>query len=235
VLVAHEQLPMKEALFVGTVTHNRKIDVAHGFTYPIWMSFSDLSASRLPRPIRPNSAKYLTVSRIQELLDTQLADTQHDIWLLTQPGLIGRSFNPVSFYFVTEQGAVRWIVAHITNTPWDESHCYVLERSDSDCWYFDKRFHVSPFLPMALKYRWRFSVSAEHIKINMQVLKDDQRIFSAVLNLAPQPLTPGFALSWRLRNPAQNVLTILRIYYQAARLKLKGAPFYAHPNSTKGH
>ena len=88
---------------------------------------------------------------------------------------------------------------------------------------------------MALKYRWRFSVSAEHIKINMQVLKDDQRIFSAVLNLAPQPLTPGFALSWRLRNPAQNVLTILRIYYQAARLKLKGAPFYAHPNSTKGH
>ena len=115
--MAHEQLPMKEALFVGTVTHNRKIDVAHGFTYPIWMSFSDLSASRLPRLIRPNSAKYLTVSRIQELLDTQLADTQHDIWLLTQPGLIGRSFNPVSFYFVTEQGAVRWIVAHITNTP----------------------------------------------------------------------------------------------------------------------
>ncbi len=36
-------------------------------------------------------------------------------------------FNPVAFYYGYEGDQVRWIVAQVTNTPWGEQHCCVLD------------------------------------------------------------------------------------------------------------
>ena len=146
--------------------------------------------------------------------------------------MVGRSFNPVSFYFVARQQEICWIVAHITNTPWDEDHCYVLAQQQSDSWSFDKDFHVSPFMPMALSYTWRFRVAGERIDIDMHLFKEARRVFMATLNLKPEPSSRLLGLKLRLTYPFQNLRTLVRIYYQAALLKLKGAHFYAHPNGS---
>ena len=224
-----------EGVFSGTVVHTRNFDIAHNFDYPIWMSLTPMHGASLPPSLQPRWSKYLNRQRVESLVNVHLHEDTHQIWLLTQPSLVGRSFNPVSFYFVTENSELRWIVAHITNTPWDEEHCYVLRHDVDDVWEFDKAFHVSPFMPMDLSYRWRFHVSAERININMRLLKDGQRIFSAVLDLTPQPINGWQAVLLRLRYPLQNARNLVRIYYQAALLKLKGAHFHAHPNSTPNH
>ena len=56
-------------------------------------------------------------------------------------------------------------------------------------------------------------------------------VFFAALNLKSIPCSGWQALKLRLAYPLQNLRNLVRIYYQAALLKLKGAQFYAHPDS----
>ncbi|EQD72692.1 protein containing DUF1365, partial [mine drainage metagenome] len=88
--------------------------------------------------------------------------------LLTHLRYGGYVFNPVSFYYCHDSGgALAAIIAAITNTPWNERHAYVLPISEAQRrgalweWQFDKAFHVSPFLPLDRRYRWRFSAPGD--------------------------------------------------------------------------
>ena len=62
------------------------------------------------------------------------------------------------------------VVAEVSNTPWNEMHCYVLHPSSVDqvqvrpdperCairYIWPKRFHVSPFMEMNYNYDWTFT------------------------------------------------------------------------------
>ena len=222
---------LREGAFEGTVSHCRQYDVRHQFRYPVWMCLAELSSCRLPGLLRPRFERYLTRSEILAKFSQTLPEDMQ-VWLLTQPSMFGRSFNPVSFYFVSQGNQLVGIVAHITNTPWDESHCYVLEQQTEQLWTFDKTFHVSPFMPMDLRYVWRFEVTGERLLVTMQLLDEGERIFTAALNLRPVEQTRWLPLRLRLQYPCQNLLTLGRIYWQALRLKLKGARFHAHPDST---
>ena len=221
-----------ERAFEGFVSHRRRDAVQHGFRYRMWMSFSRLEGSALPWLLRPRTAKYLSQSDIDDLLTGVLTQQQMaagEVWLLTQPSLFGRSFNPVSFYFVFVDGSCGAVIATITNTPWGEQHSYVLKNTGELKWEFDKTFHVSPFMPMDLRYRWRFELVAEQILITMQLMDEGVSRFSAALSLKPCRAGVFTPLRLKLRYPLQNLMTVSRIYWQAAILKLKGAKFYAHP------
>jgi hypothetical protein len=54
------------------------------------------------------------------------------IRLLTQSRYFGYRMNPVSFYycFDPDDKHVQTIVSEVNNTPWDERHCYILDRSN---------------------------------------------------------------------------------------------------------
>ena len=220
-----------ESAFVGTVSHSRSYDIRHHFRYRIWMALARLEKSGLPWLLRPVFKRYLATSEVRSMFSDDVAE-QSDVWLLTQPGLFGRSFNPVSFYFLTRNAELLGVVAHITNTPWDETHCYVLEQSETNVWTFDKDFHVSPFMPMGLRYVWRFEVDGDRILITMQLLDKGERVFAAALHLKAAGSSLAQAIRMRLRYPCQNLLTLSRIYWQALLLKIKGARFHAHPDST---
>ena len=225
-------LRLSEKALEGTVLHQRNFDIEHSFKYRVWMALARLDKSRLPVLLRPRAGKYMDDETVAAIA-AQNANADAQVWLLTQPSLIGRSFNPVSFYLVIADEELRAIIAHITNTPWDEDHCYVLRQQTGDTWVFDKEFHVSPFMPMQLTYQWRFSITDERIAIQMQLLNDGARVFTVALNLQPAKANGWAPLRLRLKYPAQNLLTLGRIYWQAIKLKLKGAQFYAHSDCTK--
>ena len=180
---------------------------------------------------------------------------------LTQPRSLGFSFNPVNFYFCFAGERLAALLAHVNNTPWDERHCYVLlprttkpeldthdpewdsharhhewdshaRALDSHAFRFPKRFHVSPFLPMAGRYVLRLKMTADTLRIAMRFDGGDAP-FSACLSLVPRPLTCAEMLRSALRRPAQGAVTLARIYWQAGRLWLKGAPFHPHPDSRR--
>ena len=52
----------------------------------------------------------------------------------------------------------------------------------------EKRFHVSPFLPMDMRYDWRFSVPGEQLDVHMENRSGDTLVFDATLTLHREPL-----------------------------------------------
>lgn len=218
---------LQEGAFTGWVQHTRRADIKHQFRYDIWMSLTELPNSVLPKLVRPRASKYLDAKALSDLTGASI----DRVFLLTQPSLVGRSFNPVSFYFVGDKSRITHAVAHINNTPWDEHHAYVLPVQDGH-WQFKKSFHVSPFLEMDVDYDWQFDISTDRINIIMRVCKGPRALFSAVLHLQSTPVTLKNVLALRLKYPAQNLTNLLRIYWQAILLKIKGAKFHAHPKHT---
>jgi hypothetical protein len=157
------------------------------------------------------------------------------IRMLAQLRSFGRSFNPVVFYYCYAPGGLRVeaIVAEITNTPWGERHAYVLPVTPGDRspyeFRFSKDFHVSPFMPMAQQYRWRFSEPGDTLLVHMDNDEPGGHVFDATLVLRRREIS-GWSLGRALlRYPFASLQTLAAIYWQALRLWLKRIPVHAHP------
>ncbi|MEO6064258.1 MAG: DUF1365 family protein, partial [Lysobacterales bacterium] len=128
------------------------------------------------------------------------------------------------------------ILAEITNTPWGERHAYVLDtrratrRGRMFEWDFDKAFHVSPFLPVARRYRWRMHAPDEALRVNMEVFDGEALDFDATLVLARQPLAARTLARALLNLPLMTAKVTGAIYWQALKLKLKGARYFPKPD-----
>ena len=248
---------MHSCLYTGHIRHRRFAPKPNDFRYRIYLSFIDLA--ELPHLFdgrwlwsvkRPALAWFRRADYHGDAsvpLDTAVRDTvqQHTgsrprgpIRMLTHLRYFGWRANPVTFYYVysADDTVVETLVAEITNTPWDERHAYVLPLAEADKagaqvwrWQFDKRFHVSPFLPMDMRYDWRFSMPGETLHVHMENWRGQQADFDATLTLHRQPATGrNLALSLAAQ-PLITVKVSAMIYWQALKLLVKRTPFYTHP------
>ena len=261
--------PLQSALYVGLIRHRRYFPHAHGFSYPIYMSWMDLD--ELDRVFAGRwfwSTKRFALAQFRRRdfygdANIDLATAVRDrvftdcgsrplgpIRLLTHLRHFGLSFNPVSFYFCYQEDGqtLHSILAEITNTPWRERFTYTL-RAGGDAaqrvlqFEFEKRFHVSPFLPMGLHYSWRFAPpeagSGCDLRVHMNVhavastatakVDDSTRQFDATLILKRQPITGVHLAGALLRFPFITLSVVWKIYWHALRLKWKRNPFFDHP------
>jgi hypothetical protein len=128
------------------------------------------------------------------------------------------------------------IVAEVHNTPWGEEHCYVLGESSNEHglkgWKqfgFDKSFHVSPFMDMGIHYDWRFREPDEKLRVHFNLHDGRGKLFDATLSLERRKLNnKSLARVW-LAYPPLKLKVVAMIYWQAIRLRWKGAPVYTHP------
>lgn len=229
---------------VGTITHIRRAPKRHVFRYKLWMLYVPLEQvdettrfwHRLLASV--DRGHLLREDEIRaKLVSAGLSEGHSEgfrIFALTQPRSLGYSFNPVNFYFCFVEERLKALVAHVNNTPWDENHCYVLRplasKYDEGSWScrFAKQFHVSPFLPMDGSYDLRLKVSDKRLHIAIR-FDGDVAPFTAHLALRTRALTRAELVRCALRRPAQSMLTMARIYWQAVRLFVKRTPFHSHP------
>ncbi len=119
----------------------------------------------------------------------------------------------------------------------DQRHAYVLPVAEAASvhgmlhWSFDKRFHVSPFMPMARRYGWRFSVPGNALRVHMEVSDASTREFDATLTLQRRSFDGPNLARALLRHPAMCTRVVAAIYWQALRLWLKRVPLQPHPDS----
>lgn len=250
---------MKSCLYTGTIRHRRFAPRPHEFQYRIFMTLVDLAelpslfdrfwlwSARRPALAWFRRADFHGAS--EQPLDTAIRDLvatrtgkrpAGPIRLLTHLRFFGHSFNPVSFYYVYDAADehVETIVAEITNTPWKERHAYVLQVSQKAGgtdgghvarWHFDKTFHVSPFMPMAVRYDWRFSAPGKTLSVHMENWQDAKQ-FDATLHLQREPITQRALTRALLNFPLITLQVTTAIYWQALRLWLKRVPLFTHPD-----
>lgn len=251
---------LASAVYEGTVRHRRHVPAAHAFAYRIAQLYLDLDeVERVfdAHPLWSARGRALAEFRRGDYLgpdDVPLAEAVRrrveadggdrpagPIRLLTHLRYAGYVFNPVSFYYCFHADGRRLhsIVAEITNTPWRERHAYVLRVNEADArgawlrWGFDKRFHVSPFMPMQCRYEWRFSPPGAHLRVHMGVHAGAQREFDATLSLERRELDRAALARVLWRFPLMTAQVIGAIHWQALRLWLKRVPVHDHPRLSR--
>jgi uncharacterized protein len=251
---------MKSALYTGTIQHRRFGPARNAFKYRLFMSYIDLAelpglydrrwfwSARRPALAWFRRADFLGPADVP--LDTAVRDLvavrtgtrpEGPIRLLTHLRFFGFSFNPVSFYYVFDatDSRVETIVAEITNTPWKERHAYVLPATDAArrgarAWHFSfgKQFHVSPFMPMDMRYEWTFGAPESGLHMHMEnhaSIGDGAPQFDATLNLRREPMTAGALARALVSFPLMSLKVVVLIHWQALKLFAKRTPFFVHP------
>jgi uncharacterized protein len=240
-------------VYEGTIRHRRHEPVQHELSYPIALLFLDLDelpgvldgrllwSARRPALGRFRREDYLgdpslsLDSAVRDVVDGQTGRRPGGpIRLLTHARTFGHCFNPVSFYYCYDAAGehVESVVAEVTNTPWGERHAYVLEHEGDGRVMedgFDKAFHVSPFMGMDQHYDWRVVEPGRELLVNIDSLRDGRKTFDATLTLRRRELDGRMLRRMLWRYPAATLVAGVRIYSHALRLKLKGAPYFAHP------
>lgn len=246
---------MNSCIYEGTVRHRRFAPAEHAFSYALFMMYLDLDelptlfdgrwfwSTRRVAPARFRREDYLGDPRTP--LDVSVRDTVEaslgrrpagPIRLLTHLRYYGYCFNPVSFYYCYQPDGVTLdaIIAHITNTPWNEKHAYVLdarprEGKHTSEHHLDKRFHISPFMGMDQRYTWHLNPPDQALSVHMKNEEAGRDVFDATLTLRRREITGANLARALLMYPPMTLKVVAGIYYQALRLWLKKCPFHSHP------
>ena len=251
---------MKSCIYEGTIRHRRFRPVQNSFQYRLYLMCLDLD--ELPQilamhPFYANEHFNIASFRrrdhlgdpavplkqaVQDLIRTTTADpASGPIRILTHLRYFGYCFNPASFYYCynADDTQLETVVVEIHNTPWGEEFPYVLARgmnehplTDWRRFRFGKRFHVSPFMDMDLRYDWRFRAPGDTLQIHMLLAdRAENKLFDASLSLKRQAINRQALTRVLLAYPLMTVKVAAMIYWQALRLLSKGAPFFPHPQN----
>ncbi len=242
----------ESALFHGSVRHRRFQPAAHEFRFPLFMwllRLDELSSlfhkywqfgdkpwhwARFRRRdyLEPSGRPLsdVAIERVAEDLGLEREQVEGEVWLLGQLRYLGCYFSPLNLYFIKRDGEFRHALAEVSNTPWNQNHCYAIDLRKPGP--NQKEFHVSPFNPMGQEYLWRIRPPvADKLFVHLQVRdrSSGQTGMDASLNLRRMELGQSSLNRVLLRNPSQTAALLAGIYWQALRLYLKGNPFHPHP------
>ncbi|MDX2482671.1 MAG: DUF1365 domain-containing protein [Pseudodonghicola sp.] len=234
----------------GVTTHSRRGEIKHRFRYGVDYVLIDPDApARRPWLFSRNRFNLAAVHDCdhggpikagrgavwaREVLAAHgLAGREVQLGLLTQPRFLGYGFNPVSFWLVTQQDALIAVIAEVS-TPFGDRHSYLCHQPDFAPITKDSRItapkalHVSPFQEVKGSYEFSFDIRPERIAIRILHRNGEEGVI-ACLSGPRVPLSNAGLVRASLRRPLGALRTSLLIYWQALRLKLKGARYRTRP------
>ncbi len=244
---------LRSALYEGTVVHARTEaagGTAHRFSMRVAMLLLDtdeLDAVAALHPlVRTDDGPAAVHLRRRDLLgdpDLSPADAARrqvaralgpwpagPVDVLLHPRTWGWQFNPIACAFCHDgDGHPTALVAEVTNTPWHQRTTYVVGPPGRHV--VAKAMHVSPFLPMDLEYRITYTAPGPRLTLAIDVHRDDgPLVLHTRLQLVRRSLDRAAIGRLLWRHPLMATRVSAGIYWQAARLRRRGAPFHPHPD-----
>jgi DUF1365 family protein len=105
-------------------------------------------------------------------------DGSEQIFLLGQLKNCGIYFSPINLFLCFMNDKCRYILAEVSNTPWNERHYYLVDMNSKE-YKTAKNFHVSPFFDLNQIYDWHFEISNDKIYFQINTFENSQKVFSA--------------------------------------------------------
>lgn len=235
----------------ATVAHSRLRPRANAFRYRVsylclGLDALDLAAGRWLKVDKPGLVSFRSADHgardggnLLEWLQGVLAG--HGLGgvcdgqpiLVTMPRMLGYVFNPVSFWFCRDRTAgLRAVLCEVNNT-FGESHCYLMHHTDgrpiqpADWLEGRKVFHVSPFLPVAGDYRFRFRLDGQMVQVEVNYHDAEGLMLATSVSGRLEALTDKAVLRRFLFRPMMTLGVVVRIHWQALHLWRKKARFYS--------
>ena len=87
---------------------------------------------------------------------------------------------------------------------------------------------------MDVNYEWRIGMPGNRLTVHTQNYAEKQKFFDATLMLSRREITNKALTRVLLRHPWMTARVAFGIYWQAARLWIKRAPFHTHPAKISG-
>ena len=154
--------------------------------------------------------------------------------LMTQPRFFGYWFCPVSFWLALRGDDLLAVIAEVSNT-FGQRHSYLCHHAGfapiraGDELTATKVFHVSPFQDVRGKYLFRFAISPAATAIAIHQIDGTEGLI-ATMRGDFAAATPKRLLGAALKRPGGTIRVIVLIYWNALRLKLKGADYRPLPS-----
>ncbi len=155
------------------------------------------------------------------------------IRLLCMPRVLGFVFNPLSVYFCYRpSGNLSAILYEVSNT-FGERHNYLIPVGGNTVSAIsqtaNKRFHVSPFLPLNLHYRFRIAPPDRNVSVSVHVHDDDGLLVAASFSAVSTVLTDETLFKTLVAYPLLTLKVVAGIHWEALRLWLKGIKVWSKP------
>jgi DUF1365 family protein len=244
------------ALYFGEVMHARLKPMGHRFNYRVMSLLIDLDrlddADRLSPLFAVNRSALYSFhesdhgprdgSSLRACAQARAAEQGIDlsggrVLLLCYPRLLGYTFNPLSLYFCYRaDGSLALLIYEVRNT-FGEMHPYVLPVRAGDVsaagvrQQQDKLFYVSPFVGMAMRYRFRIAPPGDEVKLRILETDREGPLLAATFIGRHRALTTPALLRAFVALPLMTVKIIAAIHWQALRLWLKGARLVPRPDA----
>jgi uncharacterized protein len=241
--------PLKSAIYEGWVSHMRYGAPVHSFRHRLTMCYVALDeveevvglhplwSSNRKNVVQFRRSDYIGDPEVPLINEVRAIAKQDgaQVRVLTHLRTWGWCFNPISLYYCFDDAGkdLNAVVASVTNTPWGESHDYVLtagedQRVDQ---LVPKQLHVSPFFGMDQVHRFAGEAPGSELQFVAETHEQGHSALRAELRLKRRELDRMSMTAMLLRYPFMTWRVSVGIYLQAARLGLKGAQFHAHPDS----
>ncbi|MGA2058238.1 MAG: DUF1365 domain-containing protein [Bradyrhizobium sp.] len=245
------------ALYVGKVMHARLKPVGHRFNYRVMSLLIDLGRLEVADRQTPlfgvnRRALYSFYEADHGERDgsslrlyAQRCASEHGIdltggrvLLLCYPRLLGYTFNPLSVYFCYHASEQLALVIYEVRNTFGDIHAYVLPVKSGDIspagirQTQDKRFYVSPFVEMSMRYHFRVVPPKDQVKLRILEADSEGPLLSATFNGRRRVLTTRELLRSFFSLPAVTAKIIVAIHWEALRLWLKGVRLVPRQNDS---
>ena len=249
---------MESAVYKGKVHHERVHPKRHAFDYTMglfWLKLSELDELAAQSnyfaidKFAPHCFRFSDYFVHEEINNTQdltnavkskmtelgaSASLEGEFFFLGQLRSMGIFFSPVNFYFHRHSVSEKYdyMLAEVSNTPWNQRHYYLVDlASQKDT---KKAFHVSPFNPIDMTYKWQVAQPGETLNLALSCYQEN-RHFTASLAMKKQEIDAKLLRNLTLRMPSTTLFSLMGIYWQALKLFIKRTPVYGHPGSVQSH
>jgi uncharacterized protein len=229
------------ALYPCEITHVRTCPVRRRFRYRSYLWLADLDdLPRVPLPLR-SFARFQDRDHLggggrplRAVVDAYLAGHGIDlaggrVHMLGHARVLGYVFNPLTVFWCHHaDGTLAAVLAEVHNT-YGQRHVYLLRPDGRGRAEAGKDFYVSPFLPVAGRYRLHLPEPAGTLRLSITLHFDGRTMLAASVTGTRRPYTPWRLLGYALRYPWVTAQVSALIRWQGIRLAARRLPIFPRP------